>query len=89
MAKKKIVKKKNTFVRILLLLLPIIIAISILIYIKVVQNNNIADSEFFSPADSRPLMISIVIFMLGYMFFLLMMFSEEIREFFTKKVHHK
>ena len=89
MAKKKVVVKKNKFIRFLLLLIPLILAISILVYIRVVQTQNIGGSELFSPVNSRPLVVSIIIFMAGYVFFLLMMFSEEMKTFFMDKAHHR
>lgn len=42
-----------------------------------------------SPARSTPLVIGLVIFMIGYVAFLSMMFSEDIKDFYEHLVKHK
>ena len=42
-----------------------------------------------SPSRSTPLVIALVIFMMGYVVFLSIMFSEDIKDFYDHLVKHK
>ena len=42
-------------------------------------------AELFSPGSTRPFFIALMLFMLGYVVFLLLLFSEDIGEMFHKQ----
>jgi hypothetical protein len=44
--------------------------------------------ELLAPVDTAPFMIALIIFTVGYVIFLLMMFSENIKEFLASKAKH-
>ncbi len=65
------------------LLIPLVIAIFMLISIKI--NDSIPFSENLSPPESKPILTALIIFTLGYIFFLGMIFSEDILNLFNKR----
>jgi len=71
----------------IVLALPILLSASWIFYL---QYNKYAyyGIELLSPANTAPLMIALIIFTIGYIIFLLLMFSENIKEFFIKKRGH-
>jgi len=72
-----------------ILFLPILLSISSIFYLRNSQNIlAYYGAEQFAPANTAPLMIALVLFTVGYVIFLLMMFSENIKEFFKKKSIH-
>jgi len=70
----------------MVLSLPIILSLSWIFYLKSNQLAYVNGAELLSPANSTPLMVALMIFTIGYIIFLLLMFSENIKEFFSKKV---
>lgn len=69
--------------------LPILLSASWIFYLQYnKQVYTYYGMELLAPADTTPLMIALIIFTMGYVIFLLMMFSENIKEFFAKKVKH-
>jgi len=72
----------------IILALPIVLSISSIFYIRNSQRIlSYYGAEQFAPANSAPLMIALIIFTIGYIIFLLLMFSENIKEFFSKSTH--
>ena len=65
--------------------LPLLFSVS---WIFFLQYNKVTGTELLSPAESAPLMIALIIFTIGYVIFLFLMFSENIKEFFEKKAKH-
>lgn len=72
-----------------ILALPVMLSVSWIVYL---QYNHYSYSyygmEMLAPADTTPLVIALIIFTFGYIIFLLMMFSENIKEFFARKSGH-
>lgn len=77
--------KKKKIITTILLLLPLLIGISLLIYLKISWQIEIAPGEKLSPIDNKPLFVGLVIFTLGYLFFLGMLFSDNILDLFIKR----
>jgi len=72
-----------------ILVLPAILSLGAIGYIKFSQARTptIGDGTFLSPpVDSGMLILALSVFTLGYVLFLLLMFSEEIKEFFLAKM---
>lgn len=73
----------------IVLALPVLLSASWIFYL---QYNKYTYSyygmELLSPVNTAPLMIALIIFTAGYIIFLLLMFSENIKEFFIKKSGH-
>lgn len=44
--------------------------------------------ELLSPVNTTPLMIALIIFTIGYLIFLLLMFSENIHDFIWRRLGH-
>ena len=76
--------KKTKFVIVLLLFIPLIISIALLSYLRVVETGTLSPLERFSP-ENRPLFIGIILFAVGYLFFLGLLFSDNIIEKFFKR----
>ncbi len=73
----------------IVLVLPVLISISLIFCLNYQSSLPIqSGAELLAPVDSTPLMVSLIIFTIGYVLFLLLMFSEEIKEFFKKEVKH-
>ena len=77
-------KKKRRLV-VALLIVPVIISIFSLFYIGIDLHKNALPGERFSPVDNKPLIIALVITTLGYIFFLGMLFSENLLELFNRR----
>ncbi len=70
-----------------LIVLPIFIALSWLIYIKVSQSVfGDGKGTFFSPVDNAGLVVIIVIFLFVYIFFVGMLFFDNIKNFIATKL---
>ena len=68
---------------IVLMLIPIILIFSWLIYIKLSENlNGIGRGSFLSPTDNSKLVTLLVIFLFVYVFFFGMIFFGKIKEYF-------
>ncbi len=69
----------------MVLFLPILLSLSWIFYLQYAQNSYIKygySGEFLAPPNIMPLMTALIIFTIGYILFLLLMFSENIEEFF-------
>ncbi len=66
-------------------LLPLVLSVAWVVTLIAKPTGMVA----LSPARSTPLVIGLVIFMIGYVVFLSMMFSEDIRDFYEHLVKHK
>ena len=74
----------------IILVLPALLSMGWLLYLKLWGGKTIIIGEGVSlspPVNTNMLIAALSIFTVGYVIFLLMMFSEEIREFFAN--HHK
>ncbi len=71
--------------KIFLLLLPLIIAI--LLLASMISPDGLRSNQP-SPAESSPLLLSLVVFSLGYLLFLFLLFSENIKAV-TKRLFQK
>lgn len=69
-------KKKKVIV--ILLFLPLIVAIFLIFFLRYNWREVLPGGESFSPIENRPLFIGLVIFAVGYMFFLGMLFFDNI-----------
>lgn len=78
-------KKKISFT--IMLILPLILAIAWIIYIKATEDVIGAGmGSFLSPIDNTPIIVSLTLFVLGYLFFLGVMFYSNIKEMVNKKI---
>ena len=77
------IKKRMTIIA--LLILPLLIAIFMLFYLKISWTIVAQNGEKMSPIENKPLFVGLVIFTVGYLFFLGMLFSENIIEIFNKR----
>lgn len=69
--------------------LPVLLSASWMMYLQ--YNKGVYayyGTELLSPANTAPLMVALILFTIGYVVFLMMMFSENIREFFAKRAKH-
>ena len=74
---------KKPMKKFLIYLIPWILAVVWLIYLLSAPKGN----ELLSPPETPALIMALVVFILGYMLFLLMMFASDIKEAFLKKKH--
>ena len=79
----KDIPRKKKIALMILLFLPLIIAVSLLVYLK--MSHPLALGEQLSPAENGPLFIGILIFTAGYLIFLGMLFSENIIDIIKKR----
>ena len=71
------------------LALPIALSLSWAAYLRYMQlGYPVYGAELFAPQDTTPLMIALIIFTMGYIIFLLMMFSENIKALFLRRAEH-
>jgi len=63
--------------------LPLFVALFLLVYIKTSQE--IKGAEFMSPVDNGTIITSLVVFILGYLCFLILMFFEDIKSCFIRQ----
>ena len=78
-------KKKISFT--IMLILPLVLAIAWIIYIKATEDIVGAGmGSFLSPIDNTPVIVSLTLFVLGYLFFLGIMFYSNIKEMISKKI---
>jgi len=71
----------------LILSLPLVLSIGWIVHIRIRRSLPVGD-ELLAPADSGMLIMSLSIFTIGYFLFLLLMFSEDIKQFFSRKHKH-
>ncbi|MCK5283394.1 MAG: hypothetical protein KAK00_08360 [Nanoarchaeota archaeon] len=77
--------KSKKIMIIALLMLPLFVSVSLLTYLRVSWQVEIAPGEMLSPIEDKPLFVGLLIFALGYLFFLGMLFSDNIQELFNKR----
>ena len=71
-----------------LLSLPLLLSIAALVYLNMSWSIFDAETgERFSPVENRPLLAGLIIFTVGYIFFLGLLFSENIVQLFDKRFH--
>ena len=69
-----------------LLVLPAVLSVSWIFYLRYSEwSTPYYSQEMLAPSSTAPLIIALSIFTIGYVIFLLLMFSDNIKEFFTKK----
>ena len=64
--------------------IPLVISISWMLYLNHFSKVPLPSGELLAPASTKPLFVALIIFSLGYVVFLFLMFSEDIRDFFGK-----
>ncbi len=67
----------------IVLALPLFLSITWISFL--VYNRTPAGTGMLSPDEITPLILTLIAFTIGYLIFLLLMFSEEIKEIFYKK----
>lgn len=73
----------------ILLALPILLSLSCIFYLQYNQQvSAYYGMELLSPANTAPLMIALIIFTIGYVLFLVLMFSENIQEVIWRFLRH-
>ena len=92
MAKKEALKTppKISVLKKTVFIIPVILSISWMFYLnysgQIYQRYGL---ELLSPeSNTTPLMIALMLFTIGYIIFLLLLFSENIKEFFARKARH-
>jgi hypothetical protein len=83
-------KKKIT--KIIALLMPLILAIIWLLYVVIANRTVLLGERGMQLApvrDTAPLVIGLSVFILGYVVFVVMMFSEDLKEMMPKKMPMK
>jgi len=69
--------------------LPAILSASWVFYLQYNRSTYAYNGmELLSPANTTPLMIALIIFTIGYLIFLLLMFSENIHDFLWRRLGH-
>jgi|ETNmetMinimDraft_11_1059920.scaffolds.fasta_scaffold48014_3 hypothetical protein len=61
--------------------LPVLLSAS---WIALLQQGTLGGGEQFAPAPSSALIIALVIFTIGYLLFLLLLFSDDLKALFAK-----
>jgi len=73
----------------IVLLLPILLSVSWILYLKYSPQVYVYyGTELLSPVDTTPLMIALIIFTVGYIIFLMLMFSENLQDFIWRWLGH-
>lgn len=71
------------------LFLPLLLSVSWIFYLQYTKYTNAYYGiELLSPANTAPLMIALVIFTIGYVIFLVLMFSENLHDFIWRRLGH-
>ena len=68
-------------------ILPVILSLAFVIYLKVSWTVVNYNGEKLAPINNKPLFVGLMLFTLGYLFFLGMIFSENIMEMLPRKFH--
>ena len=72
----------------IVLALPIVLSVSWMIYLQYTRYNYLNygySGEMMAPASIMPVMVALIIFTVGYILFLFLMFSENIKEYFANR----
>ena len=75
----------------LVLFLPLLLSLSWIIYFGYTQQTYVKygyGGELLAPSGITPLMIALIIFTMGYILFLFLMFSENIQDFIWRWARH-
>ena len=72
----------------IVLFLPILMSVSWILYLRFGVQVYGGRGELLSPATSVPLIIALIIFTVGYLLFLLLMFSENVERFLWRILRH-
>ena len=70
----------------IILALPVLLSVSWIFYLQYGPKDY--GGELLSPANTMPLVIALIIFVVGYMLFLLLMFSEGVEKFLWRLIRH-
>lgn len=87
--KKKMQKKKT--LTIIGLLMPLVIAIAWLVFILATDKTLVLSGgvQLAPIRDTKPLITGLIIFISGYLLFMILMFAEDIKGMFLHKMHIK
>ena len=73
----------------IILLLPVLLSASWIFYLKYGPKvYGGAAGELLSPANTMPIIIALIIFTVGYVVFLLLMFSENVENIIWRIIRH-
>lgn len=73
----------------IVLALPLLLSLSWIFYLQYAKQIYMRYGvELLAPPNTTPLIIALIIFTIGYIIFLLLMFSDNIKEFFGKRIGH-
>ena len=70
----------------IILALPVLLGASWIFYLQYGPKDY--GGELLSPANTMPLVMALIIFVVGYMLFLLLMFSESVERFLWRLIRH-
>ena len=70
-----------TKVQKVLLFVPVLLSVSWIVFL---QGGDAIAGEQFAPASTGALLLALVIFTVGYLLFLLLLFSDDIKDLFSK-----
>lgn len=76
---------KNKKHKIFLYLLPLLVSVGLMAYLKTGTPYSQLVGEMPSPTENGMLFNSLIIFTIGYLLFLGMIFMDDIRQMFTRK----
>jgi len=76
---------KHTAIRNFILTIPAMISLGLIAYIKLQQRTALGSLMLSPPRDSGPLIASLIIFTVGYLLFLFMIFFEDIKNSISAK----
>jgi len=79
--------KRKKFAIISGLMIPLVVSIVMLFYLQFSWQIPLSGGEKFSPIDNKPLFVGLLMFTVGYLFFLGMMFNENIMQLFNSRFH--
>lgn len=65
----------------LLLIFPAFISTAWVVYLQ--YNRQVYSEELLAPLNTNALMLALILFTMGYIIFIALMFSDNIKEFFT------
>ena len=81
-------RRREKIAKNIILFLPLVLSVGWAAQIKLSQSYQILGGEMLSPVDARPLLTSLMLFILGYVFFLFLMFSDDLKDFFARVKKH-
>ncbi len=68
------------------LVLPVLMSVSWIVYLQ--YTPSYYGMELLAPVDTMPLMIALILFTVGYVIFMLLMFSDNLHDFIWKWMGH-